>query len=320
MSSPPTGRCPRCRAHGEIAEPCPTCGGGLRFIPPEDALALAADDPRIGRRVGGRYLIVGTVGAGGFGAVCLALQLPVLMRCALKVIRASASTAGPEGRLLQKKFLDEARALATLSHPNIVRLIDYGVDGADQFLVMELVRDGVGLDDALATAPGQVDHVYGQVLGALEAAHRVGIVHRDIKPANVLVSAVSGDSLHVKVLDFGLARFVDHEATSAVVGGHFFMGTARFMAPEQYSGKPVGPTTDLYAVAVMLFHTMCGAWPFAGESAAELAVERSIPSFDPCAVEAAGALSASARVFFRRALSPEPAARYPDVAAFRVGG
>lgn len=288
-------------------------------------------DPLVGRSID-RYLLAGLLGQGGMGAVYVALQRPLMREVALKLISGVELTEQAVAR-----FEREARAVAALDHPNIVRLYDYGVgdigteDGGEghgfrvPYMALEYVRHGSTLRHAFGrlaretgSVPGDVVlHVFRQVLNALAAAHRVGIVHRDMKPDNVMVTAVEGNPHLVKLLDFGLAKAVaqvtgfDREVSRT---GQF-LGTPHYVAPEQVSPRDmarVDGRADLYAVAVMLFEVFTGVMPYDGDTPLEVLARKVDPGHDPFALDAARALPARLVAVLRKGLANDPAARHAD--------
>ena len=318
------GICPGCDGEGAVGEPCGerACGRiGYRCLPVEHALRLRTMprgecDPLLGRAIGD-YLLVDVLGGGGFGKVYLALQMPILMKTALKLMdRANADPASAVA--LGRKFEGEARALAQLSHPNVVKLLRYGLHGDLPYLVMEfvqgrtlgaLVKDLARRGDDMDVAA--IPHVLHQVLNALDAAHRLDIVHRDIKPDNVMLQEIPDDRYHVRVVDFGLAKFVgERRETSAVVG------TPLYMAPEQFGRRGIGPWTDLYAVGVMAFELMTGRRPFAGRSYQEIVGKKIDPCYDPASSVKDLDLPPFVLDFLRRAVARRPADRFQAAADF----
>lgn len=261
------GNCPSCGSPGTTGEACGerVCQRhGYHLIPAshyEKVEVVHADptDPLIGRMIG-EYLVVDLIGTGGFGSVYLALQTPILMKSALKLMgrRKSDAVAAEE---LVNKFRREAAALASLTHPNVVRLLKFGVHAERPYLVMEYVDGGRTLKDEInrlvaenqRLEPDAVPHIFRQVLNALDAAHSKQIVHRDIKPENIMLQEVHGDRYFVKVLDFGLAKFTEERTDTSIL-----VGTPVYMAPEQITKKNIGPWTDLYAVGVMVFELVTG--------------------------------------------------------------
>ena len=162
------------------------------------------------------------------------------------------------------RFDREARAVARLTHPNIVSVYDVGVDNDMPYLVMELVH-GQSLAALIDGGPISIDdaaNIAVQVCDALQAAHEAGVVHRDVKPANILI-APAGTA---KVCDFGIAR-VSQATQAGLTRSQVTVGTAEYMAPEQASGGPVDARTDLYALGCVLYAMLTGGPPFHGDNA-----------------------------------------------------
>jgi eukaryotic-like serine/threonine-protein kinase len=234
------------------------------------------------------------------GLVREALDLRLDRRVAVKFLRADLADL-PRAR---RRFEREARAAARLSHPNVVIVFDSGEEGDVPYLVMERLS-GATLADEMSGKPlplERVRAVASDVLSALAAAHRAGIVHRDIKPGNVLLT----DDGHVKVSDFGIAKTVDEidpTLTTQVIA------TPAYLAPERLSGQPATPQSDLYSVGVMLYEALSGRRPFTGET--PLAVMRAVERADPPPLEPAERSfpSAIARAV-ERAMSPDPEHRF----------
>lgn len=191
----------------------------------------------------GRYRLARRLGAGGMASVWLAHDDRLDRPVAIKVI--SDTLAGEER--YRERFDREARAAASLSHPGIVPVYDYGVHGGHPFLVMEYVPGG-SLSDLLrspAPAPLDVVELARQLLSALDCVHRAGLVHRDVKPANILLDA----SARARLTDFGIAQ--PEDATSLTQTG-MIIGTLRYLAPEVVEGAPAAPAADLYAAGMVL--------------------------------------------------------------------
>ena len=204
----------------------------------------------------GKYEIVGILGKGGMGAVYRAFD-PVLEReVALKVMLPQIAE-DPEQK---QRFEREARAVARLTHPNVVTVFDLGyhTDGAP-YIVMELLRgnDLFHVKSQGATLAYKVSIVL-QVLHGLGQAHKLGIVHRDIKPANVFIT----EDGTAKIMDFGIARL----GASSATGSGTLLGTAAYMSPEQVNGDPVDGRSDLFSVGSMLCELISGRRPFEAET------------------------------------------------------
>ncbi|MBI5607724.1 MAG: protein kinase [Deltaproteobacteria bacterium] len=314
------GQCPLCEANGTIGAPCSQTiceKKGYHFIPEPSLAQLRGPrrglDPLIGRRIDG-WLATGVLGAGAFGVVFL-VENDQGQQGALKLISRREDDADKASSVL-KKFRLEAEALAALDHPNIVGLLHAGEWEDGPYLVMEYVAGGKTLKRMIeqAKAEGRTVerdvawHVLRQVLSALGTAHAPPrrIVHRDIKPENIMVRADDGDPYHIKVLDFGLAKFVEDgtETTQA-------MGTPAYMAPEQLWKQRIGPWTDLYAVGVMTFELLTGRRPFSGTTD-EIVQRKASPGFDVLTEAQPGEFDPQTDAFLRRALAFSPEARFGD--------
>jgi len=351
------GICPNCEhRRGEVGEPCPEpiCQGkGYHFIPDnwyrsakESAKRTRKPlDPLLGRTLDrDRYLLIGKLGEGGMGVVYLALQRPLDREVALKLISKLISGAPGlaqfegEQQAIQtaiERFKREAKAIAQLNHPNIVKLHDFGVaklSGDDKielpFMALEYVKDGRTLKRAFAEMrkerggapiPGDIVlAIFSQILNALAEAHKAGIIHRDMKPENVMVAPVEGNPYFVKVLDFGLAKAVGEltGVAGTLTRPNQFLGTPFYMAPEQapHSGevRHVDDRADLYAVAIMLYEVFTGVLPFDGGSALEINAKKVDPTYDPLSLKEAQGLPRVLREFLRKGMAKDPEARFAN--------
>ncbi len=275
----------------------------------------------------GRYVIIDQIGEGGMGVVYKAYDPELERAVAIKFLRADAaaadamrgsgereSTGGGRARLLR-----EAKALARLSHPNVLAVFDVGTSGVDVFLATELV-EGPTLeawlrDDASSKTRQAIIKAFLSAGEGLAAAHRAGLVHRDFKPANVMLGADG----RVRVLDFGVARMDGTDTTAATAAATAtdvvdddLVGTPRYMAPEQHLGEPVGAKCDQFAFAVCLYEALYGEGPFEGTGAAY--VERLVMG-EVRAAPAGTHVPRWLRAILVRALSADPQARYPSIEA-----
>ena len=225
---------------------------------------MAVSDTLIGTVFDGRYRIIRKLGAGGMAEVYLAEDQELGRRVAIKILndRHAADDSFVE------RFRREAKNAAGLSHPNIVSIYDRGEAEGTYYIAMEFL-DGRSLKELIVgrgQAPIKIAIDYArQILAALGAAHRHGIVHRDIKPHNVLV----GGEGRIKVTDFGIARSGASQMTE--VGS--IIGTAQYLSPEQARGAPVDQTSDLYSVGVVLYEMLTGQVPFTGDTPLEIAMK-----------------------------------------------
>jgi serine/threonine-protein kinase len=261
----------------------------------------------IGTTLGGRYRLVELIGQGGMATIFRATDLQLGRDVAVKLLR-SEYLRDPD---FSSRFRSEARAAASLSHPNIVGVHDYGEDPSGPFIVMELV-DGEDLATILRAngplPPRQAARVAAAVARALAAAHAKGIVHRDVKPGNVLI----GRDGQVKVADFGIARAV---AESALTLPGTALGSVHYFSPEQARGEPTTAASDIFSLGIVLFEALTGQRPWEGDSAAGVAIARlSGPTPDPRT--ARPSLSPELADIDRHALALEPGERWSSAASF----
>jgi serine/threonine protein kinase len=333
------GICPNCESkEGEVAQLCcePLCAkkgfhlveAGFFGKAKEEARKFQRPvDPFVGRAID-KYVLVGKLGEGGMGAVFVALQKPLMREVALKIISGIEVT-----ETVSARFEREARAISFLDHPNIVKLFDFGVGGFDfqvPYMAIEYVKDGITLDTLWKgiRKTGQqlpfsaVRHVFNQILNALQAAHKIGIVHRDIKPENVMTKEVEGDPYFVKLLDFGLAKAVEEfkgfEAELSQAGA--IMGTPYYMAPEQIFADdrhPVDHRADLYAVTVLLYEAILGERPFTGTSLKEILGQKVNVNFNPLDKPVADGLPESLREFMQIGMSHDANVRFESATEMR---
>jgi eukaryotic-like serine/threonine-protein kinase len=232
---------------------------------------IRSADPFLGQVVDERYKVEALLGTGAVGSVYRARERANARKVALKIWNGAALNEQTKGR-----FLREAKALSTLRHPNIVDVQGYGTIESLPYVAMEFL-DGRRLEDLLgsghALETAVAFEVITQILQALAYAHGLGVVHRDLKPENVMLVKGDRDQLVVKLLDYGLAKFLspdDDPVRGSLTMTGMIMGTPLYMAPEQAAGKSVDARVDVYAAGCMLFEFLSGRPPFAGESNAEI--------------------------------------------------
>jgi serine/threonine protein kinase len=225
----------------------------------------------------GRYVVVERIGAGGMGEVWRARDPELHREVALKLVKRE-HMGGRGGAEHRARLLREARAMAQLSHPNVVRIYDVGEHEGGVFLAMELVEGSDAWRWARSERPSwrRVLGVFRAAGRGLAAAHGAGLVHRDFKPANVLV----GDDHRVRVMDFGLARTAedirgaasdlptepDPTWSEAVTAHGVVVGTPVYMAPEQFVGLPADARSDQYSFCVSLWEALFLRFPFGGRN------------------------------------------------------
>ncbi|MEU9832982.1 serine/threonine protein kinase [Streptosporangium sp. NPDC048047] len=261
-----------------------------------------------GTTLAGRYRLDTRIGAGGMGEVWRGEDMVLARTVAVKVLL-PGRTDDP-GFLV--RFQGEARAMATINHPGVVDVYDYGVHevpgaGATAYLVMKFV-DGEPLDRLLSRlgsiAPGPAMELISQAASALQAVHDQGIVHRDIKPGNLLVRP---DGMLV-LTDFGIAR---SDAASRLTDAGMVLGTAAYCAPEQAEGAPVTPAVDIYALGVVAYECLAGQRPFDGDTPVTIALKHIREAPPPLPPHVPPAV----RALVEQALSKDPARRFPSADA-----
>lgn len=224
----------------------------------------SAPDPFVGRVINERFKITGLIARGGMGRVYRAEQLPLGRACAVKVLNPNyTSTQDAE---FHKRFFLEASIASKLTHPNTVTIFDYGRTDDDIYYMAMEYLDGQTLHRAIRQAgffpQERAAHVARQICRALREAHSMGVIHRDLKPANILLVEHADEPDFVKVLDFGLVKQVTETRTEDLTQAGLFMGSPKYMAPEQVRGDRVDARTDIYALGVILYEMACGKVPF----------------------------------------------------------
>ncbi len=218
-----------------------------------------------GTVLGDRYRLGRLIGRGGMGAVYEATQLDLGRRVAVKVLEGEHRAPSLEALA---RFRREAQAAARIQHPNIVQINDFQEASHPPFLVMEYL-EGESLASLLERegplSGGRVAYIAWQVLSALSAAHREGLVHRDIKPDNVFLTDFASVADVVKLLDFGIAKLVGESGCTSLTSKGAVIGTPAYMAPEQVRGLDVDARTDIYAVGAFMYDALTGQPPFRGE-------------------------------------------------------
>lgn len=251
--------CPACgQSHSEFDSRCPACGAALPSATRVDAPRIHPDeDPLLGRQIS-HFRVVRLIGRGGMGVVYQAVDLELGREVALKFLSSPRSGMDRD----EARFRREAQATAALDHPNIGTVHEIGEHEGRRFIAMAFYA-GETLAARLSGQPGhrlpatEAAAIMGQLASALAAAHAAGVVHRDLKPDNVMILPDG----RVKLLDFGLAKGPE---SAVLTERGFAVGTAAYMAPEQFRGES-GPATDLWAFGAVLYEVLAGRRPFGGE-------------------------------------------------------
>jgi serine/threonine-protein kinase len=253
----------------------------------------------------GRYRVVRPLGAGGMGTVYLAHDETLGRDVAIKTLHA----AFPMDDTTRQRFLNEAKAVASLDHPNIVAVHDLGVEGQTPYLVMELVR-GRSLAQILAErgrlSPSEVCTIGIQMARALARAHEAGILHRDVKPGNILEAGPG----QWKLADFGVARLPDSSLTMTGM----FIGTPAYGAPESLTAGEFAPPGDVFSLGAVLYECLTGSWIQKGKDVLRAAVAYATTNIEPPSRHCSGA-PAGLDAALLAAVAAKPEAR-PTAAAF----
>jgi serine/threonine-protein kinase len=262
----------------------------------------------VGEVIAGRYELEELVGTGGMSSVYRARDAMLERHVALKILH---EYHGADAETLER-FRREARAVAQLSHPNIVTVIDRGEEDGRQFIVFEYV-DGENLKELIErSGPLPIRRALEltvEIGGGLAFAHQHGLVHRDVKPQNVILN---GDG-KAKVTDFGIARSLDVEHGVTQTGT--VMGTSNYIAPEQASGQPVDALTDVYSLGVVLFELLTGEVPFPGENFVAVAM-RHVHEPPPSVLEVRPETPLRVVATVERALEKNPDDRFASMDDF----
>jgi hypothetical protein len=261
----------------------------------------------VGQRISGRYEVEELAGKGGMSSVFRARDTVLERPVALKILHEHYT----QDAEYVERFRREARAIAQLSHPNIVTVIDRGEYEGRQYIVFELVpgenlKEVVEREGALPVERALA--LTHQIARGLAFAHEHGIVHRDVKPQNVLLDEEGA----VKVTDFGTARSLDPGRGITQTGT--LLGTSDYIAPEQASGAPVDERSDQYSLGVLLYELLTGEVPFTGPSFMAVAM-RHVQDPVPSVRERRGDVPSSVEAVVRRALAKRPEDRFPSTEA-----
>ena len=310
---------------------CPRCGRQFSndvMVCPNDHTPLQADatiadvplDPLLGRVFDGKYRLDERLGSGGMGTVYRATHLLIDRPVALKVL--SQRFVGDQ--TAQQRFRREARAAGRMQHPNAVTVTDFGAtEDGYLYIVMELL-EGRTLRDLLAHEapldPARAVSIILQTASAVGAAHDAGLIHRDLKPANIFIVQRSNIPVMVKVLDFGVAKFMVEEQdddynTLTQVGA--IIGTPRYMSPEQCSGAAsLTPASDVYSLGIILYEMLTAVAPFNADTPLAVALKQVTEQPRP-PHEIIASLPEPLERIVLTALTKDPNARPRDANEFR---
>lgn len=295
--------------HSSWSGKCPHCGVS------ETIQLKQSSDQMIDKVIKNKYKIIRKLGQGGMGAVYLAEQVGIGHRVALKFLKAEFSTDAE----IARRFLNEAKSYARVAHPNAVTLHDFGQDeDGNLFIAMEYC-EGVDLKKVIQEQKriplGEAIDITLQIADVLGNAHTKHVVHRDLKPENIMLrKGMRG--IHVKVLDFGIARILDNEGTKLTMAGAI-AGTPRYMAPEQVEGRgDVDNRADIYSLGILLYEMITGVQPFDGTTITEILRNQVVQPMPHLGSVAPELEYPEVEVVIQKACAKDRAARFPDMMTF----
>ncbi len=255
----------------------------------------------------GKYQIRAQLGAGGMGAVYLAFDPLIEREVAIKVLSQEVDASS----VALQRFLQEARSIGRLNHPNVVSIFDIDQWHGQYYIVMELLSGGSLsqlVDEKGALDWREACRIVAQAASGLAAAHQAGMVHRDIKPENLMMT---GEGL-VKVVDFGLSKLVDaaNDTRTAVTKAGQILGTPQYMSPEQFESTDVDSRTDIYSLGATLFRLMTGRFPYQESISIVQVMTAHLTKPAPVVTEFNGSAPVELNRIVARAMQKRPDDRY----------
>lgn len=244
----------------------------MKHCPKDGArLDLVLNGPLLGQTLAGKYYLMSVLGEGATGTVYKAQRAVISDMVAVKVLK-------PElvpNPVALERFRREAQAAGRIRHPNAISIYDFGYIDNIAYIVMDLLigrtlRDVIKTDKFLSIR--RTVHIFLQICGAVQRAHRNGVIHRDLKPENIMLEEFEGLGETVKVIDFSLAKLkVSGKLMQSLTEKGRVAGTPYYMSPEQWLDKPLDPRSDVYSLGVMLYEALTGFMPFDADKVMELA-------------------------------------------------
>lgn len=294
-----------------MRRPTPAMGLATADLGSHTSAGFRQAQARIGEVLGQRYELLSVLGAGSGGSVFRARDSSTRNEVALKLLHEKLKGSAHD----RKRFEREVAAASTVHHPNIVRMLDRGLEpDGTPYQVLELL-DGRALDAAGEDGPLEIAaavDVTRQLLAALSAVHLHGYVHRDVKPENIFLTRSPDGLLQVKLIDFGVARLLEEPLNGSITDDDMVLGSPSFMSPEQVSSDhALSPATDVWQTGAVLFYMLAGRPPFQDSNLSKLLVRiarepaPSVVNFRPDCPHAVAAIVAGA-------LRRNPEHRYPD--------
>ena len=293
--------CPKCRKElPEVGARC-DADGWFGISPTESGGDLNV----LGRPLGNSFVALKRIGQGGMGTVYEGRQIQFDRTVAIKIL----SKLHVADTQIMARFEREARSIARVVHPNVVQLIDSGVEAGDiAYIVMEYVRGTELSNVPESELSGQfIIHVAQQVLSALSEAHAMNVIHRDLKPDNIMITREDGDNHFVKVLDFGLAALTDR--AKITMSGQA-LGTPWYMSPEQATASVVSEASDIYSLGCVLYELATSRPPFPGNRPFNVMLQHVNAEVPPLVLRPEVELSSEMIAFILKCLEKVPADRY----------
>lgn len=312
------------KLNGKICGLCGFVAQAFETVCPADGtpLKLGATQSLIGTILAGKYRVESLLGSGGMGSVYKAEQVLLKKTVALKVLHGSMSADEP-ARI--KRFRQEGVLISSLDHPNIIRARDFDIAGDQAFLVLDYI-EGENLWDAIKNRGrlpiGRALNIFNQVCDALGYAHAQNVIHRDIKPSNIMLTRAEDGSEMVKLLDFGVAKWVspdaDENAQHLTKTGVVF-GSPPYMSPEQCLGQTPDARSDIYSFGCVMYHTLTGHGAIDGDNSLEILHKQiSDPPLRFSALTPSTYVPASFESVVFKALEKKPEDRYQTMEALKV--
>lgn len=275
----------------------------------------------------GKYLVESVVAEGGFGVVFRGTHLGLKTSVAVKVLKVPAELNGDARRHFLQRFENEAQTMARIIHPAVARVIDFGaspmpIGDAAPWMVLEWL-DGRTLEDELSRRRREGDATFSPrealallrpVIDAVALAHDEGVAHRDIKPGNLMLVTSKRGDVSLKLFDFGIAKATTEGEAGAPTQAHFRAFSPDYAAPEQMSGSPTGPSTDVHALGLIVTELLTGRAPYDGADGVEVCADALSPKRPTPAKR--GVDAGDWEHVIARAVSLKPADRFPDAGAF----